>query len=153
VTGVQTCALPISVAALVAAWVPILWSANIVALRVDERSTYQLAQAIGRDLAPDDEVAIYHGYAHDLPVYLGRRITVAGYEGELEHSLKWDDTSGWMIGDAEFWRRWAGPRRLIVVVGRDALSGFMTDAAAHAATIAPRILAEGPRRVVVVNRP
>ncbi|MEP7009449.1 MAG: glycosyltransferase family 39 protein [Acidobacteriota bacterium] len=80
------------------------------------RSTKPLVEALLPQLQPGDEVASYHFYPHTLAYYLGRRITIVGYTGELEFGARHDDTTGWVIGDSEFWRRWNGAGRVFVVV-------------------------------------
>ncbi len=80
------------------------------------RSTKSLAEALQKQLQPGDEVASYHFYPHTLAYYLERRITIAGYTGELDFGSKHDDTKAWVIEDMEFWRRWNGPGRMFVMV-------------------------------------
>jgi len=84
-----------------------------------ERSVRDLAEALKPRLLPGDEVAAYHDYPQDLPVYLGRTITVAAYQGELEFGIHAEDTSAWMIDEPTFWKRWAGPRRVYAVMETD----------------------------------
>lgn len=70
-------------------------------------STKPLAMILDPRLRPNDEVAALFNYPQDLPFYLNRRITVAATGGdELDFGRSVEDTSGWMIGEGEFWRRW-----------------------------------------------
>jgi len=73
-------------------------------------STKPLAAIVAPRLQPADEVASLFNYPQDLPFYLNRRITVAATGGdELDFGRSVEDTSAWMIGEGEFWRRWDAP--------------------------------------------
>jgi len=109
-----------ALAALVAGAALVLSTLAAAAPAFDgERSVKSLALQLKPLLRPGDEVAAYHDYPQDLPVYLGRTITVAAYQGELEFGIHAEDTGGWMIDEATFWRRWAGPRRMYAVMEPD----------------------------------
>ncbi len=88
---------------------------NCIVPYVDTRSVKQLALALKSRLAPSDEVVSYQTYYQDLPVYLERRITVVDWTGELEFGTTVEDTRGWMINGAAFWKRWEGASRVYVV--------------------------------------
>ena len=80
-------------------------------------SVKPLAALIERHEQPGDEVASLFAYDQDLPFYLDRRITVAATGGdELDFGRSVEDTSGWMIGEAEFWRRWDEPNHRMFAV-------------------------------------
>jgi 4-amino-4-deoxy-L-arabinose transferase-like glycosyltransferase len=74
--------------------------------KIDTRSVKSLVIALQPKLKPDTEIATYHAYYQDLPAYLGRRVTVVAYQGELEFGMAHQDTSAWMLDDATFWQRW-----------------------------------------------
>lgn len=106
-----------AILALVAGAAVVLVTLAAIAPAFDaDRSTRALAQVLKPRLRPGDEVAAYRDYPQDLPVYLGRTITVAGYQGELEIGVHGEDTSGWIVDEATFWRRWAEPRRMYAVL-------------------------------------
>jgi 4-amino-4-deoxy-L-arabinose transferase-like glycosyltransferase len=84
----------------------------------DQRSVKTLALILKSRLQPADEVMTYGEYYQDLPVYLGRRITVVDWKGELEFGMGVEDVSGWMIEDAAFWRHWDGPGRAYLLTSR-----------------------------------
>jgi len=84
----------------------------------DRRSVKELVLEIKSRLRAGDEVVAYHRYPQDLPVYLGRRVTIAEWKGELEFGMSVEDTRAWMIDEAEFQRRWTGPGRVFLVAGR-----------------------------------
>jgi len=81
---------------------------------LDTRSIKDLALTVKTHVASGDEVVCYRTYYQDLPVYLERRVTVVEWRGELAFGTTVEDTSGWMIGEAEFWKRWDGPGTLYV---------------------------------------
>jgi len=74
-----------------------------------ERSSRALALWLKPRLRPEDQVVTYRTYVQELPVYLERRITVAGWLGELEMGVRAEDTSDWMIGLDAFERLWRAP--------------------------------------------
>ncbi len=87
--------------------------------QLDSRfSIRELALQLKERLRPGDEVVSYHTYYQDLPVYLQRRVTVAGWKGELEFGTSVEDTSAWMIDEPSFQRRWQGPARVYVLTTR-----------------------------------
>ncbi|MFL6649503.1 MAG: glycosyltransferase family 39 protein, partial [Sulfurifustaceae bacterium] len=82
------------------------------------RSVKELALVLKRRLKADDEVINYATYYQDLPVYLGRRITVVNWKGELEFGMSVEDTREWMVEFAEFRRRWNAPRTEYLLTSR-----------------------------------
>jgi len=88
------------------------------AQHADMKSLKPLAMALKPLLGPGDEVVNYRNYYQDLPVYLERRITIVEWKGELEFGTTIEDTSGWMITEAELWKRWQGPRTIYLVAGK-----------------------------------
>ena len=85
---------------------------------VNTKSTKPLAMALKPLLKADDEIVHYHNYFQDFPVYLERRVTIVDWKGELEFGTTVEDTSGWMIDEAELWKRWEGPHRIFLVAGK-----------------------------------
>lgn len=80
-------------------------------------STKPLAAIIDQRVRPGDEVASLFAYYQDLPFYTDRRVTVAATGGdELDFGRSVEDTSAWMIGEGEFWRRWNEPGHTMYAV-------------------------------------
>ncbi|HTO81079.1 MAG TPA: phospholipid carrier-dependent glycosyltransferase [Methylomirabilota bacterium] len=80
-------------------------------------STKPLAMILDPRLQPGAEVAALFKYPQDLPFYLNRRITVVATGGdELDFGRSVEDTTSWMIGEGEFWRRWTGPGHVMYAV-------------------------------------
>jgi 4-amino-4-deoxy-L-arabinose transferase-like glycosyltransferase len=88
---------------------------NAAAPRVDTKSIKQLAVELKTHLKPGDEVASYHEYYQDLPVYLQQRITVVDWGGELNFGNSVEDTKAWMTDGDTFWKRWQGPATMYVL--------------------------------------
>jgi 4-amino-4-deoxy-L-arabinose transferase-like glycosyltransferase len=84
-----------------------------------ERSTRSLALWLKPRLRAEDRVVTYRTYIQELPVYLERRITVAGWLGELEMGTQVEDTSGWMIDLGAFDRLWRAPGTVYLLTQED----------------------------------
>jgi len=94
---------------------------SAIAPQLDTRSLKAFAQILKPLLRPGDEIMHYRNYYQDLPVYLERRMTLVEWRGELDFGMTIEDVSGWMIDEAELWRRWRGPARIFLLSGiRDA---------------------------------
>jgi 4-amino-4-deoxy-L-arabinose transferase-like glycosyltransferase len=104
-----------AVVALAITSVLFLMQINAVAPRVDVKSVKQLATELKGRLKPGDEVASYHEYYQDLPVYLEQRITVVDWGGELNFGNSVEDTKAWMTDGDTFWKRWQGPATMYVL--------------------------------------
>lgn len=85
----------------------------------ERRSVKSLALAVKVRLQPGDEVIVYRTYPQDLPVYLERRVTIAEWREELTFGMGVEDTSAWMIDEAEFQRRWRSPGRVYLFILRE----------------------------------
>lgn len=114
--GVFRKAIPAIVATMMVFYVV----ANAAASGLDKRSIKTLADVLKPRLNAGDEVVSYQTYYYDLPVYIERRITVVDWKGELKFGAAIEDTSGWMISDTEFWRRWQGPSLMYMLTTRNA---------------------------------
>lgn len=89
---------------------------NAAAPRVDTKSIKTLAVTLKPLLKPGDEVASYRTYYQDLPVYLERRIIAVDWKGELSFGTTVEDTRAWMMDSATFWKRWAGPETIYLLM-------------------------------------
>ncbi len=114
--------------AIVAMSVLFLLEVNAAAPRVQPNSIKDLAVVLKPLLKPGDEVANYSNYYQDLPVYLEKRIIVAGWTGELEFGTQVEDTSQWMMDPDAFWKRWQGPGTLYLITDKDTYEGLRQNA-------------------------
>ncbi|HEY4302314.1 MAG TPA: glycosyltransferase family 39 protein [Candidatus Didemnitutus sp.] len=92
---------------------------TLVIGEVQRPGTKELALIVKAKAGPEDEVIHYHEFFHDFTFYAGRVVDVVSGKGELE--LEEDvaaQKSGRFMDDAEFMRRWAGPRRVWVVTNK-----------------------------------
>ena len=89
---------------------------NAAAPRIDTKSIKTLAVTLKPLLKPGDEVASYLAYYQDLPVYLERRIITVDWKGELDFGTGVEDTKAWMMESAAFWKRWAGPETIYLLM-------------------------------------
>lgn len=81
-------------------------SVNFIYAPLDKMTVKPLASQLAPQLQPLDMVVAYGNYWQDLPVYLNRNITVAGWEGELGYGmLHYPQTHDWMISTDTFWKR------------------------------------------------
>lgn len=90
-----------------------------VADNYSKDSMQQFGGALKALAKPEDEVVMYDNYYQDLPIYLGRRVTIVHWKGELQFGTEHEDTSAWMIDYPEFWKRWLDPKRHMFVILRE----------------------------------
>jgi 4-amino-4-deoxy-L-arabinose transferase-like glycosyltransferase len=112
------------------------------------RSMKPLALALNPILKLEDEVVTFRTYPQDLPSYIGRRVSVFQWSGELDFGRQWEDTSAWMFDDpAELWRRWHGERTVYMILPER----FESDVRAGAGERYVE-LARTRRAILIVNR-
>jgi 4-amino-4-deoxy-L-arabinose transferase-like glycosyltransferase len=70
----------------------------------------------GVPLQAADRLVSYKVYFQDLPVYAKRLVTVVSAKGELAFGCSVEDTSAWMIEEADFLRLWQSEERLWAVM-------------------------------------
>ena len=121
---------PLAVLAAGAALLVLALGAALPALD-DKYSVKALALELKARLLPTDEVTTLRAYYQDLPVYLARRITVVDWKGELEFGASQEDVSGWMIGEAEFRRRWQSRNTVYMITERENLDWLRAQGLSH----------------------
>jgi len=101
-------------------------SVNYIAATLDRSSVKPLAAMVNERLRPEDMVVAYDTYFQDLPVYLNRNVTVAGWTGELGFGVEhYPETRDWMISTDEFWQRCASfPQNIYVFMKKDTFDGM-----------------------------
>ncbi|MDA8363418.1 MAG: glycosyltransferase family 39 protein [Gammaproteobacteria bacterium] len=82
------------------------------------QSVKALAMDLKPLLGPHTEVMNYHAYYQDLPAYIGRKVTIVGFKGELAYGTTLENDSAWIIGDRTFWRRWQSGRTIYMLTTR-----------------------------------
>jgi len=109
------------------------------------RSVKDLASAIKPYLTASDEVATYHAYYQDLPLYLQRHITQVGWAESFE--LWGEDRNRDALDDAGLWRKWLGPQSIFVLTDRSTY-----DRLSAMGTIPMYVIAQNQYTVVFSNR-
>jgi 4-amino-4-deoxy-L-arabinose transferase-like glycosyltransferase len=138
-----------SLSVLITATSLFLITANTAMPHLDTRSMKDEVQLLKPMIRPGDEIMSYHTYYQDLPVYLERTITVVEWTGEMNFGTTVEDTSGWMINENEFLRRWNGPNRVFLVTNQENYVRLMKSGLGkyHIAEQSP-----SPQHVTLVNR-
>lgn len=114
-----------AITALIASTVLFLTLSNTIMPYVDTRSIKEMALELRPQLRPGDEVISYFTYYQDLPVYLERTVTIAGWQGELDFGVQQEDASRWIIDDRECWNRWNGENRVFLVTSKTIYDTFI----------------------------
>jgi Dolichyl-phosphate-mannose-protein mannosyltransferase/Aminoarabinose transferase C-terminal domain len=80
------------------------------------RSVKDLALTIKPWLQPNDEVASYHAYYQDLPLYLQRHVTQVGWVEPFE--LWEEELNKRADDDKAFWQKWNSPQSIYALTDR-----------------------------------
>ncbi len=90
----------------------------MVHIRVVDRlnTTKELALAARQMQKGDAAVINYGAFDETLPFYLGRRVYLAGFKGELEMGSKYPDSEATFLGQEAFLRLFRSERPVLVVV-------------------------------------
>ena len=98
----------------------LLLSVNVAGGNFEKSSSKKLAKILRPMLRTADRVYSVGTYAQDLPVYLGRLVSVVDYEGELKYGIDAEPqlTSQRFLDPAAFRAQWAAPGAAYAVVRR-----------------------------------
>lgn len=112
----------------------------------ERRSVKSLALALKPRLKSADEVASYHAYYQDLPLYLQRRVTQVGW---IEPFELWEEDLNRRANDDDtFWREWNGPTTVYVLTDREQYDKLRADSKRKIF-----LVAQTDYDVVLSNRP
>ncbi|MHB8347471.1 MAG: phospholipid carrier-dependent glycosyltransferase [Acidiferrobacterales bacterium] len=89
-----------------------------------KNSVKALAMDLKPLLGPHTEVMNYGAYYQDLPPYIGRKVTLVDFKGELAYGTTLEDDSAWIIGNRTFWRRWQSTRTIYMLTTRKLYAGL-----------------------------
>lgn len=108
-----------AITALIASSAVLFTTINFSYNTIDKRPIKPLAIEIKKRAQPNDHVMVYHNYYQDLPVYLGRKITIVHWLGELEFGYK-NDPNGkkQIIRDSEFKQKWHDKERIYLILSQ-----------------------------------
>ena len=91
-------------------------AANYIAPAFDKRTIKPLTEILKPQLQDEDMVVAYNSYWQDLPVYLNRNVTIAGWTGELNFGTQYTlGAKDWMISIDGFWEKCANAKNNIYV--------------------------------------
>ncbi len=82
----------------------------------DTRSVKDLAVALKPLLNQNDTVYSFHNHYQDLPVYLGRRVVMVDYYGEIWFGLEHTNHQGLWMTEKEFWSSWSKPSQQFMLM-------------------------------------
>ena len=119
-----------------------------LALLDQRRSVKALAAVLNSRLHPSDEVASYHAYYEDLPVYLQRPVAVVGWKGNLQFRVEVNERSGgWITDDAWFWKRWNSPATVYMLTEQGTYDKLRSES-----SFKFRVVAQGLYDVLLSNK-
>jgi 4-amino-4-deoxy-L-arabinose transferase-like glycosyltransferase len=91
-------------------------TASYIASDFDKRTIKPLAEILKQQLKANDMVVAYNSYWQDLPVYLNRNVTIAGWTGELNFGVEYTPSAkDWMIDIESFWTKCAQAKNNVYV--------------------------------------
>jgi 4-amino-4-deoxy-L-arabinose transferase-like glycosyltransferase len=82
-------------------------------------SVKTMALQLNATLKPEDRVATYNYYYHDLPFYLQKEVTIVNWKGELELGSHYPHNPDRMMDENQFWKIWASPQKVYLMVPKD----------------------------------
>jgi 4-amino-4-deoxy-L-arabinose transferase-like glycosyltransferase len=130
------------------------WALFLVVLNsslplIDQRrSVKALAAVLTSQINPADEVASYHAYYQDLPVYLQRPVAIVGWKGNLQFGVEVNERSGgWMTDDASFWKRWNSPVTVYMLTEQETYDKLRSES-----SFKSRVVARGLYDVLLSNK-
>jgi 4-amino-4-deoxy-L-arabinose transferase-like glycosyltransferase len=114
---------------------------------LDRRSVKSLAIFIQKSKQHDDTVIAYGRYYQDLPPYVGQKILVIGWQGELEFGMSIEDTSRWMMDKEQFLKVYNTLGNVYIVTRKE----FVHELVNVVPTL--RVVAETEKDLLLTNKP
>lgn len=87
--------------------------------QLDTRSIKPLVAVLEPLLKPGDKIVSYYDYYQDLPFYLNQRVFTVNVGGELAFGMQHQDTTDWMLKDANFWTKWNSSSQIYMITSRE----------------------------------
>jgi 4-amino-4-deoxy-L-arabinose transferase-like glycosyltransferase len=106
------------------------------AVYLNQTTAKPLVENLKTVIQPQDEVVTYFKYYHDVPLYLGQRVSiVADWQSpkipykdnwlrELWYGMAFQKTDQWLINEATFQQRWKSGKRVFVFLNENYLVQF-----------------------------
>lgn len=113
-----------------------LLTLTIGAKYLNDSSTKPLTIYLKTLIQPQDEVVNYLRFYQDVPMYLGRTVTIAAdwsdphiaakdnWQRELWLGMSFQKTNDWLINEDIFWKRWNSHKRLFVFTSENNINHF-----------------------------
>ena len=110
------------------------------ATHLNQNSAKPLAIYLKTTALPQDEVITYFKYYQDVPLYLGRRVTIVAdwnsptipyrdnWRRELWIGMAFQKTDDWLINEKTFWQRFEGKKRVFVLLNENYFGQFKAQA-------------------------
>ena len=110
------------------------------ATHLNQNTAKPLIDELKTIIKPQDEVATYFKFYHDVPLYLERRITIVAnwhttdiankdnWLREIWYGMPFQKTDDWLINESTFWKRWEDNKRLFVFVNDNFFDQFKKQA-------------------------
>lgn len=98
------------------------------AFYLNDNSAKPLVTVLQKIIKPQDEVVTYFKYYQDVPLYLGRRVTIVNnwqspdiplndnWMREFWYGMPFQQTDAWLISEKKFWTRWQSDKRVFVLL-------------------------------------
>ncbi|MFZ0218685.1 MAG: glycosyltransferase family 39 protein [Candidatus Aquirickettsiella sp.] len=116
--------------------------------QLDTRSIKPLVIVLKSLLKPNDKIVAYHDYYQDLPFYLNQRVFTVNVGGELTFGMQHQDTSQWMLQEANFWPKWDSSQRIYMIASKEAYQQINKQKKYRI-----YLLAKTPQDVLLSNQP
>lgn len=120
-----------------------LLTLTLGAPQLNQNSAKPLVEDLKTIIKPEDEVITYFKYYQDLPLYLGKRITIVtdwdspeiarkdNWVRELSTGRAFQKTDDWLINEEKFWERWNSDKRVFVFVNENYFEQFKSHAQSY----------------------
>ncbi|MBA2655043.1 MAG: glycosyltransferase family 39 protein [Gammaproteobacteria bacterium] len=92
----------------------------------ETRSIKPLATNLVKFIRSDDIIYSFHHYAQDLPFYLGRKVKIVNWRGELDFGIKHQNTKDLFLNDQQLQTEWPNKTRKFMVLKKQDLPYFNT---------------------------
>lgn len=117
-----------------------LLTLTLGAKHLNQNTAKPLVAHLKTIIKPEDEVIAYFKYYQDVPLYLGKRVTIVtnweakdiasrdNWVRELWYGRSAQNTEDWLIDEEKFWERWESDKRVFVFVNANYLDQFKEQA-------------------------
>lgn len=110
---------------------------------LNQNSTKSLVIDLKKIIKPQDEIAAYFKFYYDVPLYLGRTMTIVNtwdspdinkkdnWARELWYGMSFQNTESFLINEKIFWERWYSHRRMFVFLNQNYFHQFKAQAKSY----------------------